>query len=953
MAQPGSSGDIEAGRDMYAHTINTGFIENRVELNINVIQARLDQLAELLARPEGRVCFTAEGRLEATAGGQASLPLPGNLLEAFQLLPQAADAGIDLRRRAYAAWLFTRQPRVPQERAARQHYIPLAGRLDLQDIPLTLQFTERRWVGQGPQRQVERVRLTDVTEAIDQHPAFVLLGPPGCGKTTVLGRLALDTARAFLTGQDVRLPLRLNLANYTWPHRTPLEFVSHRWSTERLPGHFVDLVRTGQVLLLADGLNEMERLDTESQRARRANVWKDFITKYFADEANHSRLVLTSRDQADYDQPLDLPRVEIDPLTETQIEAFLTAYLGEQAGAALAVLRRLALLEHAHNPYQLSVLAALYAREGRELPSKRGALFAQYAYWLVEREKAVGHPHWIRPEAQLAALSHLGYQMQARSESTVLPADQLQALLPPAVRLGRETVPVNPVHLFDLACRAAILIPDPAVTTPEAHKFSHQLLQEQFAAQHLLTRWQAGDDLSELWLIPLAHQEMPPANVGQWDPLPPPPPTGWEQTTILAAGITHRPDAFVRAVLAANPALAGRCLSEGGAVVQPDTRTAVQQALLAHLGDPSLHRRARLQAGRVLAAVGDPRFLPVVLNKVEVILPDLVPIPGGTATLGSLDPEAYDDERPQHKTEVASFYLARYPVTNAEYGCFIQAGGYDTERYWTSTGWQWRQGELAASGPVEEILEIRQYFLQYPAEIEKSLKEERITPDYADTLRALIQLSEDEVRQQLAKTYSPRPHEHPYYWDDPAYNASNQPVVGVTWYEAMAYCAWLGEQLAVSRQPLAVGGQNIVDLLAGGGWQVRLPAEAEWEWAAGGAKHTAYPWGSRFEPDKANTLEGRILGTTPVGAYPAGAAACGALDMSGNVWEWTHSLYQAYPYRSDDGREEPLAEGRRTLRGGAWSSGERNARVSARIGDYSPDSFDYIFGCRVVVAPVP
>jgi hypothetical protein len=101
--------------------------------------------------------------------------------------------------------------------------------------------------------------------------------------------------------------------------------------------------------------------------------------------------------------------------------------------------------------------------------------------------------------------------------------------------------------------------------------------------------------------------------------------------TILAAGMTDQADAFVQAVLAVNPALAGRCLSEGSALVKPATRAAVLRALLADLGDPHLHRRTRLAAGRVLGVVGDPRFTPQAINGVQVILPDLVSVPGGTA----------------------------------------------------------------------------------------------------------------------------------------------------------------------------------------------------------------------------------------------------------------------------------------------------------------------------------
>jgi formylglycine-generating enzyme required for sulfatase activity len=347
--------------------------------------------------------------------------------------------------------------------------------------------------------------------------------------------------------------------------------------------------------------------------------------------------------------------------------------------------------------------------------------------------------------------------------------------------------------------------------------------------------------------------------------------------------------------------------------------------------------------------------VPQVIRGVKVIPPDLVPVPGGTATIGSArwpwDRRADTNERPRHQVEVASFYLARFPVTNAEYACFMEAGGYDTEHYWTPTGWQWRQGKGESSGPVEDLLQIYQYYRQNSATIERDLKEGRTTPEEANLWRDLSRLSEEEARQIFLELYPIQLHDRPNYRDDPAYNAPNQPVVGLTWYEAMAYCAWLHAQLAASPQPCAVAGMAWETLLATGAWEVRLPTEAEWEWAAGGPEHRRYPWGKTFAVEQANTLEGRVRAPSPVGAYPAGAAACGALDLSGNVWEWTHSLYQDYPYRKDNKWEDRFAAGHRTLRGGAWNDDQGDARVSTRDGDH-PHNFGNLVGVRVVVGPV-
>jgi NACHT domain len=331
MPQPMSSSPISAERDIVAHTINTGQIEQHTHLTLNVIVERLDRLAGMLAQPDCTLRPSADGVLEVTAGQQAPLLLPDNLLEALYRLSRAVDAPVDVRRRAYAAWLVTQRPIMPeQEVAARERYIPLAGWVNLENLPLTLQLTERRWVGTGPQRQLERIPLADVTQAMQRHPAFVLLGPPGCGKSTVLRRLTLDTARAYLTGQDTRLPMRVNLANYAGPQTHPLAFLTQQWINEGLPGDFVSLVRAGEVVLLADGLNEMARLATESERQRRANEWQKFFEDYFSDSSTQSRAIIASRHQADYAQPLGLPRVEIDPLSDDQIRAFMQAYLGAE-----------------------------------------------------------------------------------------------------------------------------------------------------------------------------------------------------------------------------------------------------------------------------------------------------------------------------------------------------------------------------------------------------------------------------------------------------------------------------------------------------------------------------------------------------------------------------------------------------------------------------------------------
>ena len=168
---------------------------------------------------------------------------------------------------------------------------------------------------------------------------------------------------------------------------------------------------------------------------------------------------------------------------------------------------------------------------------------------------------------------------------------------------------------------------------------------------------------------------------------------------------------------------------------------------------------------------------------------------------------------------------------------------------------------------------------------------------------------------------------------------ADRPVTQISWDDAVAFSQWLAQMT---------------------GQDVHLPTEAEWEKACRGAEGSIYPWGDDFDSAKANTSEGGVGTTTPVGKYsPGGDNPYGASDMAGNVWEWGEDWYTSdeYENRMASGSPAnnptgPTSGNVRVMRGGSWLNDQGYARCSSRFRGLPAYRGSYL-GFRVVVRPAP
>lgn len=439
----------------------------------------------------------------------------------------------------------------------------------------------------------------------------------------------------------------------------------------------------------------------------------------------------------------------------------------------------------ASRPLLLTLMATLHTHRG-QLPEDRAALYEDAVSLLLQRwqEKseadpvagqdfqairALGVGALRRMVEELAYRTHERQGKQAPSEEEVQTAADIpfQEILALFSRYLPDTL--NPRVLVDyLETRAGLLIGRKEGT----YAFLHRSFQEYLAASYLTNTY---GDLAQ------ALRERVQAD-----------PTWWREVFLLGIG-KAAPGGYAAAVdilnrLLPQPVNANSSASDlrlavlvGQAGVDlrlperaAESGEAFLQVMLQRLRESlafivetgALTPAERLEAGDALGKLGDPRFdpdrlhLPVLLRGQPEPAPlGFVRIPAGDYWLGSPDDDktAYDDEHPLHRVRLPEFWIARYPVTNEQFRHFVEAGGYEAERYWTPEGWAWRQGT---------------------------------EPDFS----AIETHSDKDLVRQHKEWVLGR--SRPHWWGDPKWGAATRPVVGITWYEALAYCAWLGEQIA-------------------------------------------------------------------------------------------------------------------------------------------------------------
>ena len=807
---------------------------------------------------------------------------------------------------------------------------PTAGEKEFRKQP-ELEFLEL----QRQAREVEP-RRAPALKALAEHRAVVLVGDPGIGKTTFTNHLALCLAMASLAHSErwlgrlpdwpsgalmpVRIPLRELAAKAIAPTARRgragmlwdfLELDLHeRGLEDYCPSLRTTLTEEGGIFLL-DGLDEVPEADGRRARVREA-------IQEFADLMRDCRFVVTCRTYA-YQDPQEwlegFQTYPVAPFSPEQVETFIDGwyktlapieqYSAEAIRVKAAQLKAAVdpesnphLADLASRPLLLTLMADVHTSWGT-LPEDRADLYAKCVDLLLVRwqQRKVSYDKDDNPVVEVGLLQALGVEKSELERALFRVAYDAHERQGPSPQRGPRTADIQESDLR--------VVLEPALGDPtkfgtviryirdraglllwrggQTYTFPHRSFQEFLAACHLsnlpdpvqATRRCVEDDLEwwrEVYLLEVGClREHLGLAVSLVDAICP------EECDKLM----EPTDDHWRAA-----ALAGQALVELRLVRQIEEQrrhgedtsyfeaklNRVRDWLKALLETGVLPARERAEAGNILAHLGDPR--PGVGIDLQTGLPDILwcEIPDGLFLMGS------DKVRdPQAYDDEVS----QHEVTLSAYSI----GKYPITN-----------AQYAAFVAADGYRERR-----YWTEAGWQWKGDRSGPE----------------------SYGG------------AFDLPNHPVVDVSWYEAVAFCRWLTEQL---RENGEIGPDQ----------EVTLPTEAQWEKASRGTDGRIYPWGNEPDPDKANYNDTGIRATSAVGCFPGGISPYDILDMSGNVWEWCQTKWRS-SYKEPSGE---ALEGidPRVVRGGSWLLNQWLVRCACRDG-HSPVSRLFSLGFRVVVSP--
>ena len=581
----------------------------------------------------------------------------------------------------------------------------------------------------------EVMPFADAVQVIKNMRRAVLLGEPGGGKTTTIWKLAADLVETALKDDCAPIPLLVSLRSWDKPNQPLKEYIAAQLGDL---GTYLDQMLANEwAALLLDGLNEFQTGHRETKFPE--------VQRFIREHRNLMAIVSCRKD--DYTIKLGFDCINITPLDPVRIREFVKRYLGDERGEALFwklagdrtrqhhadflakvgaehedvfwladtlpanlkwtyhwdtenkhsrwpdwVTHRntpSGLLLLATNPFMLKMLASVYASRKDSLPQNRGKLFQNFVENLLDREREFQEISDAEQKELIAGLAEIAFEMQNTPATQNAGTTTSQQIVGASTVISHDRAKqVLGDRLFSLAVSASILSKDDQV------RFTHQLLQEFFAAKQMDFKLLSGDlDAKTIWR---------PEN--WWER------NNWEEAAILFAGLySDDCSRVVEWIADANPEVAAQCATRSGASLAEATKERLRTKWIPRLTNlkTDSEAKARAAVGRAVGLIGgDNRKGVGVIERNGVKLPDIewIKIPEGEFQYG--DDKAEWAAKPQ-KLRLPTFWISRFPVTYAQFQTFLDD---DPEGFKDP---RWFEG-LAASEDERLMEEQRFKFNNHP-----------------------------------------------------------------------------------------------------------------------------------------------------------------------------------------------------------------------------------------------
>lgn len=834
----------------------------------------------------------------------------------------------------------------------------------------------------SPGRAVRKARLSEVwvapllrrgddpelgTEATvnhmmqDEQGVVLLLARPGHGKSSLARFLACSYAKEADMPLPILVPLhKLDIGDQSYQEaivRTGIEAVG-LGDDEDLPKLLLDQLES--CLVIFDGLDEVPVTDQVGRSAggkeptlRRdaAKLIRSFVAGL--DRPGVTKAVVTSRVHDYYEDAdsriRDATQYVLGSFSSDQVEEAVDRWhkaaktlLGEIGGDQTEIVDRSAEIVDllrgqgdlgvvCQTPLMLNILQTVYARGG-ELPASVSQLVDRAVRSLIiEKHRGSELGEFVQQNEAwvIAALEQIGFEIH---ESVL--AGRQRAISLSGLRSAVEAsapsgfLTGSYVEQQGLLTKVAdhlrrghgILVPS---TMKGEFDFAHNVFREVLAGRALGSRTHRERRkyaLDERWHAPIRYWAGSSAGdeaglnaintfVGE-----------------LERGVGSR---GAVAALARAEMLAEVCQATNAEDLTGDLSARIntaQRGAIQLLKSDKISFSQRLRASDLLQQLHDPRIDESVVDRVVWIEGGMVTV--GRETNHKTRIEKYDNcpASPPISGKLRRFGMSKYSVTNQEFGQFIRAGGYESKAFWPGISYEWASG---SGETIEQLLELAREHA--PSHFMSEVLGQRLVDSQIP----------DQCERMVAR-------QRPMYWSDPQFNRPSQPVVGVNWWEARAYCLWLTEHLRENEEI----GENA---------EFCLPTEIEWEWAARLCGDSGvYPWVSG-EPMVNAHVRGvdrdlddlRAFRACAVGSFMFVDSRLPLFDMVGNVWEWTLSTPGRYV--PEDFLQEATGNemSERIARGTSWLSSEQeSSEVTFRSFDPPFNAYEDL-GFRVVLREGP